>query len=70
MYTVSYFCFILTKMQIVDKFHQKIPNTKSHENLCSGYHAVPVKTSGWTHITRTAVTICSVNTPKICVQAG
>jgi len=23
MYTVSYFCFILTKMQIVDKFHQR-----------------------------------------------
>jgi len=57
-------------MQIVDKFQQKIQNTKCHETLCSGYHAVPGKASGWTCIKRRAVTIRSVNTPKICVQAG
>jgi len=57
-------------MQIVENFQQKNPHTKCHENLCSGYHAVPGKTSGWTRIKRTAVIICSVNTPKICEQAG
>ena len=50
-------------MQTADKFQQKIPNTKRNENL----YNVPGRTSGWTHIMRTAVTIRSVNTPKIYV---